>query len=678
MKGIVFILLFSLIGKFTLAIDADTSYRVWINDRLDESYDYSFSQFEESIRIAKIALDSSLYYSDSVLTRDAYSLIGDTYGWFAHYDSGNYYLNLALELSKALKDTGEIIYIQSMMGLNCINSGDYHCGIQHLIEAENLSLHSGNTENLGWIYYYMTLAYHDQENFVRKVKRLNDALHVFNENDQPQGILSASADLLVYYLDQNERDSIEKYHSIFTASYKRQVDELDLSFLSYCLYTQAYYQYRSKNYSASEKLYLQAIAYADSTSDYFSKVSYNLDYLTLLLETNRIEDAWSVVSEAVEASEQINSMYLRREVAYGLSDYYARVGKWESAYDAIRKAQNLNDTITQNRIDIIDLNDDIKSLEDREEQLKLKQQILQKESDIRLLILVSVFLLVLVLALTMGYVVRNNQKYKRLNKSLVESQQRVENQKQEIEKSRKKISEQHELVQNAYETQGKIMSIVGHDLRTPLAQIKNILELERSGALSPVEKTEIFKELERTTVASLEMLSSLVNWGKAKLQSDGSTATSTDVLRMITEECFELYSTALTQKNIQISFIEKHAFELPVSEAESAVIIRNIVYNSIKFSNQNGEVQVEVRLENHKPTLLIRDFGVGMSPDQVHRLTEGLNIESIRGTGNEGGFGLGMWFVRDITLRNHGTFTIESSPNNGSEFKIQFNSTGQK
>jgi signal transduction histidine kinase len=269
-------------------------------------------------------------------------------------------------------------------------------------------------------------------------------------------------------------------------------------------------------------------------------------------------------------------------------------------------------------------------------------------------------------------------KYKKMNQSLMVYQEKIENQNREIQESKEKIAQQHELVQNAYDTQGKIMSIVGHDLRTPLAQIKNILELERSGALSPIEKTEIFKELERTTVASLEMLSSLVNWGKAKLQSDGSRETSAQITKVLTEECNELYSTAIHQKNIHLSFIETDNIALPISEAETAVLIRNIVYNAIKFSNTNGDIQVEIRKEHGKPTLLIRDFGIGMTPDQVRRLSEGLNIESLRGTSNEGGFGLGMWFVRDITLRNQGEFSIESEPGKGAEFKIQFSSTDPK
>lgn len=678
MKRFLFILLISFAGKFALGNDVDTSYRSWINDQLDESYELSFSQLDTSIRVAKNALDSSLYYQDTLLIRDSYLMIGDAYGWFSVYDSGNYYLDQALDLSWKLKDTSTAIYIQSLIGLNCVNAGEYRRGMQTLLEAERLSNETIYKDNLGWINYYMTLAYHDQENFTEKVNRLNDALGFFLDYDNRSGILSASADLLVYYLDEDNKDSVQKYYDLFLEAYQISDDAHDDGNNSYYLYTQAYYEYRNENYDDAEKLYIQAIQYADSTEDYFSGASYSLDYMYLLLDQNRVEDAWLVVKDAAEAAKNIESAYIHREVAYGLSDYYVHIGNWELAYQELVKANDLNDSITKNRIDVVGLNYDIDAMKEKEKSYELESQLLQKESDIRLLILTSVFLLVVVLVVTMGYVVRNNQKYKTLNRSLVKSQEKVEKQKKELEESRQKIASQHELVQNAYETQGKIMSIVGHDLRTPLAQIKNILELERSGALSPIEKTEIFKELERTTVASLEMLSSLVNWGKAKLQSDGSTVTSSDAIKALTEECNELYSAAIQQKNIHLSFIETDRIELPISQAETAVLIRNIVYNAIKFSNQNGDVQVEVRYEEEKPTVLIRDFGIGMTQDQVRRLTEGLNIESIRGTSNEGGFGLGMWFVRDITLRNDGLFNIESAPDKGSEFKIQFNPADPK
>ena len=128
----------------------------------------------------------------------------------------------------------------------------------------------------------------------------------------------------------------------------------------------------------------------------------------------------------------------------------------------------------------------------------------------------------------------------------------------------------------------------------------------------------------------------------------------------------------------QLSASLKHidlALDLPadlrVRADESALrtIIRNLVSNAIKFTPENGQVQISAQTVAGQVFIQVKDTGVGMDAQLVDRLFH-LDTRSQKGTSGERGTGLGLILVKELATLNEGTIAVESKPMEGSVFKV--------
>jgi signal transduction histidine kinase len=98
-------------------------------------------------------------------------------------------------------------------------------------------------------------------------------------------------------------------------------------------------------------------------------------------------------------------------------------------------------------------------------------------------------------------------------------------------------------------------------------------------------------------------------------------------------------------------------------------IFRNLISNAIKFSNPGGTVTISVKEEDALIRIRVSDQGIGMSPEQVHKVQFNGGFTR-RGTANEKGAGMGLTLVREFTNVHKGQLTIRSEPGQGSTFEV--------
>lgn len=97
------------------------------------------------------------------------------------------------------------------------------------------------------------------------------------------------------------------------------------------------------------------------------------------------------------------------------------------------------------------------------------------------------------------------------------------------------------------------------------------------------------------------------------------------------------------------------------------IIIRNLVVNAIKFSQQNSTVLIDSHHQGQETVVQVKDQGVGISPDRASRLFD-LGNFSTPGTSQEKGTGLGLMLCKDFTEKNGGRIWVESELNKGTSF----------
>ena len=97
-------------------------------------------------------------------------------------------------------------------------------------------------------------------------------------------------------------------------------------------------------------------------------------------------------------------------------------------------------------------------------------------------------------------------------------------------------------------------------------------------------------------------------------------------------------------------------------------VIRNLLSNAVKFTHERGNIYLDSEITNHMLKVIIRDNGVGITPDQGSKLFSNDENNSTQGTSGEGGTGLGLILCRDFAERNHGEIGFESEEGKGTSF----------
>ena len=101
-------------------------------------------------------------------------------------------------------------------------------------------------------------------------------------------------------------------------------------------------------------------------------------------------------------------------------------------------------------------------------------------------------------------------------------------------------------------------------------------------------------------------------------------------------------------------------------------ILRNLISNAIKFTNEGGMVTVSAEQNDLHIFICISDNGVGINNDELVRLFDISQIQSTVGTFNESGTGLGLLICKEFVEKHSGKIWAESIIGKGSEFKCSF------
>ena len=245
-------------------------------------------------------------------------------------------------------------------------------------------------------------------------------------------------------------------------------------------------------------------------------------------------------------------------------------------------------------------------------------------------------------------------------------------------KRNKIITTQKENLDVLNATKDKLFSIVSHDLRSSVHALKT-----SNTALSESLVTKNFNVLEgllQTNSAivngAYNLLDNLLHW--ALLQTKQSYFEIANLrLFFIVEQVAHNYKPLLLEKNI---FFENKVLKSDVVYADQEslkIILRNLVDNAIKFSNENGAIKIYTRNKDTYIELVVEDTGLGM--DEMTRLELLKDTVLLSKKKNDGiiGTGLGLQLCKSMLQKNHGKLAIESELEKGTKMIVSLHKTLQ-
>ena len=233
------------------------------------------------------------------------------------------------------------------------------------------------------------------------------------------------------------------------------------------------------------------------------------------------------------------------------------------------------------------------------------------------------------------------------------------------------IERQNEELRRTISNRDKMYSVIAHDLRSPMASIRMVLNLAVNVVSRETVGDEIFELLDKANRESEEthdLLDNLLKWTKS--QTGRLSVVYQDIdLDDIVPGVVDIFQMIAEMKKIDLKYLPaKEKLVVYGDNDMIKTVIRNFLSNAVKFTPEGKAIEVFYEHEGDFARISVRDHGVGIAADRVDSIFH--KGETTYGTGGEEGSGLGLQLCQDFARKNGGDAYVTSVEGEGSTFSF--------
>ncbi len=568
--------------------------------------------------------------------------------------------------------------------------------------AKELGFLSGRSralENIGWIYYRqgqwqksfefselaydfavqandklqaarlmnnMGALYYEQQNYSRAIQQFKKGYELATEvNDLPTRIRSLN-NVALNLVQINQLDSAMAYASKSITLNEHAGSPYLTSFANRVVGD----VYLAKgNYDSAQAIYNRSLNMAQTlgVKSFEAGVLHRLGNAYLL--AGKLDEAESLLLYSIELCKENGFLDELSKSHRYLGRLYEQKGEIKEAFFHQSQFLVLNDSLlNKSNRDRLELLQEMfeKNLEESElELLKAQNENqayrLQTSRGYSIFFAITAFLIGS-LGIRLYFMNKNVSK---VNTNLLVQQQKIEEQNLALANQSKQLKEINE-------TKNKLFSILGHDLRGPISQVKSVVDLLLAGHLEKEEFDELLHVLNKDIDSVNFTLNNTLKWSIAQMEGFRVNPHVFN-LREVVDNSLKLLQGSLNEKKISVFNQMGSKVEVFADQDLIDVVIRNILNNAVKFSNAEDSVTIFSETDEDWAYWCVLDQGIGMSEDQIELLlSDKYSITKSRpGTNKEKGSGLGLQLAKEFTRRCGGEISIESHPGHGTKFCVQ-------
>jgi two-component system, sensor histidine kinase and response regulator len=220
-------------------------------------------------------------------------------------------------------------------------------------------------------------------------------------------------------------------------------------------------------------------------------------------------------------------------------------------------------------------------------------------------------------------------------------------------------------------TNGKFLTIIAHDLRSPFSAIIGILELLKL-SLKELNKDEIEEYVNivyNSANNTLVLLDNLLEWAVSQNVEKTFKPVKINLYELLQEQ-IENLKTLANQKQIAISHSVEQGLNVTADLQMVKTILRNLISNAIKYTNSFGRIQVTALEDKKFVEISVTDNGIGISAENKNKLFKIEAFHSTSGTNDEKGTGLGLMLCKEFVEPHGGNISLQSEAGKGSRFSF--------
>lgn len=224
----------------------------------------------------------------------------------------------------------------------------------------------------------------------------------------------------------------------------------------------------------------------------------------------------------------------------------------------------------------------------------------------------------------------------------------------------------------------QFISVLGHELKAPLAAIEGYLQILRDGTAGsdPAVQAQVVERALVRAGGMRRLIAELLDLTRIESGQKRREFAELDV-RDVAQSAIDTVAAAARERHVQVTLHAPGRVPLVADRGELDILFNNLVSNAVKYNRDGGRVDVTVADHDGELRVTVADTGIGLSADEVGRLFhEFVRIKNDRTRGIPG-TGLGLSIVKKVAQLYGGDVDVESEPGVGSTFRVRLSRARQ-
>lgn len=231
------------------------------------------------------------------------------------------------------------------------------------------------------------------------------------------------------------------------------------------------------------------------------------------------------------------------------------------------------------------------------------------------------------------------------------------------------LREQRREMEQLLDIQSKTLSVLSHDLRSPLASLSYVMDVFENEMLTAEEALDFIREL-KTSVTNLSyQVDTILTWARDQVTKPTTQIGPVD-LHQAGIRLLDWFGVQSAQKGVQLVLDSPKEAMVQTDEGALHVVLRNLIGNALKFSPEGTAITLSVFPQDQGWRVEVKDQGVGMSPEQLQKAMSPDQLYTTHGTSQEKGTGLGLALVQNYLERLNSKLEVKSAQGQGSTFSF--------
>jgi CheY-like chemotaxis protein/two-component sensor histidine kinase len=217
----------------------------------------------------------------------------------------------------------------------------------------------------------------------------------------------------------------------------------------------------------------------------------------------------------------------------------------------------------------------------------------------------------------------------------------------------------------------EFLATLAHELRNPLAPIRNSLQILKMPRLDPATVREARDMMERQVQSLVRLVDDLLDVARVMRDKIELRREPVEIATIVARAVETVHSLIEVQGHRLDVSVPQESLLVDADPVRLAQVLSNLLTNSAKYTEPNGQIWLSAVREGAEVVLRVRDNGIGIAPDLLPHVFELFVQADHAFTKSQGGLGIGLTLVKNLTQLHGGTVEARSAGlGKGSEFSV--------